>query len=236
MIKLQNNGKLKIDIGTFHLNDYIENDIMTFLEDFNYGLTNEQPIVLQVQTDKNEYYIICNIKETYIINTNENSFQIQRIGLFKLAKEFYLDVKNQKDKIFEYTFDCFDEDTRELEKTFDLNLTALKLLLNKENFLYKSGNVTHSTLETINNALYLHTIGCVYDKFDNLETFRIFGYKKSYLITLTKRHKITTKKMEIINHSLYEIAKNVIIDLEDKKKLKRTQDLLNDIKNNLKEY
>lgn len=241
MIKLQKNGKVKIDIGSFHLNEYLENELIDFLEDFNYGLGGRVPIILRAETFDNEYFFIININELYILDTNNEKISKENISLLEFGRNLYDDILKQQDAIIEYTSDLF-ENTKEIKEIFSLNLRSLNILLNQEDFSYKRGNLTKNTLDTLNNALYLHTVGCVYDKIENIETFRLFGYDKTYLISITKplNSKIIQQNnkisLDIINKPLTTIAIEVYNKVSSQKKLQTTKDLLDQLKENLKEY
>lgn len=241
MIKLQKNGKVKIDIGSFHLNEYLENELIDFLEDFNYGLGGRVPIILRAETFDNEYFFIININELYILDTNNEKISKENISLLEFGRNLYDDILKQQDAIIEYTSDLF-ENTKEIKEIFSLNLRSLNILLNQEDFSYKRGNLTKNTLDALNNALYLHTVGCVYDKIENIETFRLFGYDKTYLISITKpsNNKILQQNnkisLDIINKPLTTIVIEVYNKVSNQKKLQTTKDLLDQLKENLKEY
>lgn len=235
MVKILKNGQIEFNLGSFHIKDFMNNDIVSLLEDFNYGLSLKIPVVLNIEMKKNKNFVICNLKECYILNENKKSIQTENIGLFKIGKTLYNDIFNQQHIYIEYISNIM-QDIQEVKGILSLNLRSLKILLNQNDFIYKNVNINKSTLESLNNALYLHSIQCVYDKFENVESFRLFTPNRTYLILNTKIKKQVKQEFLVIEKSIIDIAINCFEELKGKRKLKQTQDLLEDLKKNLMEY
>lgn len=235
MIKLLKNGKVKIEIGSFKVQDIMNNDFISLIEDFNYGLSEKFPIILTFEMSKSYYYVICNINECYIIDSKKETIKVEKIKLFNMGRTLYKDLLLQQEKIINHTSKIFEE-TKEIKNILNLNLRSLNILLNQDNFMYKIGNVSRNTLEILNNSLYLHSSGCVYDKFENVESFRLFTLDKIYLILNTKVNKKIKTELIIINENIINVCKKVLEEFDGKRKLKSTQFLINDLKENLKEY
>ena len=235
MIKLLKDGKVKIQIGSFKIQDIMENDFISLIEDFNYGLSEKVPIVLNFEMNNNEYYIILNLNECYIIDIKNEIVSTENISLFDFGRLLYKDLLSQQKEIINYSSNIFEEE-KEIKDIFNLNLRSLNILLNQEDFMYKKGNIEKNTLEILNNALYLHSFGCVYDEFENVESFRLFTYDKIYLILHTIINKKTKTDLIIINEDITSFSKKILNNFKEKRKLKSTQVLLKDLKQNLKEY
>ena len=88
MIKLLKNGKVKIEIGSFKVQDIMNNDFISLIEDFNYGLSEKFPIILTFEMSKSYYYVICNINECYIIDSKKETIKVEKITLFNMGRTF----------------------------------------------------------------------------------------------------------------------------------------------------
>ena len=236
IIKIYNNNKVKFSLGGFEFFDYLDNQIIDILEDMNLGLTHHKPILLRFEVPTREYYLLLNKEECYFWNTEDKKLNTIFISLEKIVKEFYTDIIEQLSMILQNTFDILETEDHGIKEIYDLNLRSLHILMNQDNFSYKGKNLTESTLNALNDGLFLHTDVCVYDNYETTESFRVITDKKTYLITKTLRNEKYKRDMEIIPVKMTDVAVSLYKELSSKHKLLTTKQQLDNLKHNLKEY
>lgn len=236
MFNVAKDGKTTIQIGQFYVSDYIENDLLDIVEDFSCSILQNIPACIWIQTSENEYYIICNINECYILDVNRKKIKKEKVSLIEIGKNLYNDLNKCRKNILELNEVA---DIDEVENILNLNLETMIVCnsILKEDFYFKKGNITQTTLESLNYALYLHSSGLVYDTIDNEEIFRLYDYDRTYVIIIKKKKNNNTKaELLLVNKSLDQVAIETYISLIDKKKMKRTKELLDELYNNILEY
>ena len=226
MFHLTKQYKLNIKINNFHCLDYFYG-FNSILDKVNLGLFKHIPIILNFKMENNYFCIICNLNESYIINMNTYDFDIEKISLEYICKNLYNDLFKQQNLILELLEDKDKEH-------FVLSLQWLNILLNQENFKYKQYNINQTILDALNNIIESNTINCIYDSFENIETFRILSNEKNFLILNSYNKQKCKTEFIILNENIEEISKLVLDTLKNQKKLKLTFDKMEVLKSNLK--
>lgn len=237
MFQIAKDGKMTIEIGNFKISDYIEGNIIDIIEDFTSSILSDSPPFLWIQTSSEKYFIICNIKECYIINTNIKKAIMESVGIETFCQSLYSDIHKNRKNIINNIEELWG-DNEHIEEIIDVNLETLLVCRNalRDDFSFHKGNLVQSTLDAINYALYLHASGLVYDRIEKQESFRIFDYERTYVIITSMKKKKKRIELIVIEKNLEDIAKETYESLKDKKKLKRTKELLDIMKENLMEY
>lgn len=237
MFNISKDGKMTIEIGNFKISDYIDGSIIDIVEDFTSAILCNTPPCLWIQTSNEEFFIICNIEECYIINTNIKKAITEKVGIKEFVKNLYSDIYKNKKNILNSIEDIW-EGAECADEIIDVNLETLLVCKNTilDDFSFHKGNIIQSTLDAINYALYLHASALVYDRIENQESFRIFDYEKTYVIIVSSKKKKKKMELIVIDKSLENVAKETYESLKNKKKLKKTKELLDSMKENLVEY
>lgn len=237
MFNVAKDGKMTIEIGNFKICDYIEGSLLDIIEDFTSAVLCDSPPCLWIQTSNEEYFIICNIEECYIINTDIKKAITERVSLEEFTQSLYSDIHKYRKNIIN-SIEKIWEEAEHLDEIIDVNLETLLVCRNtvRDDFSFHKGNLIQSTLDAINYALYLHASGLVYDRIENQESFRIFDYERTYVIIVSPKKKKKKMELIVIERSLEEIALETYESLRDRRKLKRTKELLDIMKENLVEY
>lgn len=237
MFQIAKDGKMTIEIGSFKISDYIEGNIIDVVEDFTSSVLSDAPPCIWIQTPNEEFFIICNIEECYIINTKIKKAIIEKVNIKEFCRSLYSDIHRNRKNIINNIEDLWGENEN-IDDIIDVNLETLLVCKNalQDDFSFHKGNLIHSTLDAINYALYLHASGLVYDRIEKEELFRIFDYEKTYVIIVKERKKKRKIELIVIDECLEDIAKETYDSLKNKKKLKRTKELLDIMKENLAEY
>ncbi len=237
MFNVSKDGKMTVEIGNFKISDYIEGNIIDIVEDFSSAILSDSPPCLWIQTSNEEFFIVCNIEECYIINTNIKKAITEKVGIADFAQSLYSDIHRYRKNITNSIEDVW-ENAECVDEIIDVNLETLLVCRNaiKDDFSFHKGNLIQATLDAINYALYLHASGLVYDRIEKQESFRIFDYERTYVIIVSPKKKKKKIELIVIEKCLEDVAKETYESLKDKKKLRRTKELLDIMKENLVEY
>lgn len=234
MLKIYDNNKIELTLRTIHIKGTMQNDFNSILENINHSLLEKVPVLWNIQLDDINYLFICNIKETYIINTKNQKFFRERIEIFTFLRNLLNDLEIQQKKIINSMMQP-NLDRKVLEYELSLNLRGLNVLLNQEDFIYTPKNIVQKTIESLNYAISNSTISCIFDKIDNVESFRVFSSKKIYLIQKTINTQKSDYDLIVLDEDIINISNKVIEKVDKKRKLKKTKTLLDELKNNIKE-
>lgn len=236
MFEVAKDGKLTIEIGKFKICDYIEGSMLDIIEDFTSAVLCDSPPCLWIQTQNEEFFIVCNIEECYILNTSIKKAITEKVGIEEFMQNIYSDVNKYRKNIISSIEEVWEE--MDINEIIDVNLETLLVCKNtlQNDFSFHKGNLIHSTLDAINYALYLHSSALVYDRIENMESFRIFDYERTYVLIVSSKKKKKKLELIVIDRCLEDVALETYESLRDKKKLRRTKELLDIMKENLVEY